>query len=349
MKRRFLCTIVCFASAVLITACSNFKKKDADKATVQKIEQVRTLDLKMVEIDRKVELPSTLDAWEEVHLAPASPGRIEKFMIDVSDIVTKGQVLVQMDRTQLLQSELQLKNYETEFNRAKILYEAGSYSQQNYDQIKTQYEVAKTSLEYLRTNTIMKAPFSGIISGKYFEDGEMYSGSPIATVGKAAVLSIVEIDRLKTTIAIPESYFPLIKKGMLAAITSDVYPDKKFSGTINIKYPTVTASSRTFDVELKIDNRNGVLRPGMFIRVNLFVGKDKAMVVPDYTVLKMQGSNERFIFVENKGKAERIVVRLGDRFNDKVEIISDKLKEGMHLIVEGQGRLNQGVTVNVVK
>lgn len=347
MKITLSCTCGCLA-ALLATACSGPKQPMVQTETV-KTEQVRSLIMEPVEIDRKVELPTTLNAWEEVHLAPASPGRIEAFKVDVSDVVKKGDILVQMDRTQLLQTELQLKNYETEYNRAKILYQAGSYSKQNYDQIKTQYEVAKTNVDYLRTNTILRAPFSGIVSGKYFENGEMYSGSPIATIGKAAVLSLVEIDKLKTTIAVPESYYPIIKKDMTADITSDVYPGQTFKGTVNIIYPTINPTSRTFDVELKIDNRDQTLRPGMFARAHLFVGKENALLVPDYAVLKMQGSNERYIFVVDNGKARRIVVKIGDRFNDRVEILSEQLKPGMELITEGQARLNDGVSVNVVK
>ena len=347
MKKFLLNTCGCLL--LLSTACQQPKQAAKADALAVKTEQVRTLRMEPMEIDRRVELPTTLRAWEEVHLAPAAPGRIESFKVEVSDKVNKGEVLVQMDKTQLLQTELQLKNYETEYNRAKILYEAGSYSKQNYDQIKTQYEVAKTNVEYLRTNTILRAPFSGIISGKYFENGEMYSGSPISTVGKAAVLSIVEIDRLKTTIAVPESYFPLIKKNMTAEITADVYPGKQFKGTVHIVYPTINPTSRTFDVELMIDNREQVLRPGMFARVRLFLGKEMAMVVPDYTVLKMQGSNERYVFVVKDSKAHRIVVKIGDRFNDRIEILSPELKAGMELVSEGQGRLNDGVPVNVVK
>lgn len=348
MKRIQFCACGCIA-ALLATACQGPAKQQDNATETAKTEQVRSLKMEAVEIDRKVELPATLNAWEEVHLAPASPGRIEAFKVDVSDVIKKGDILVQMDRTQLLQTELQLKNYETEYNRAKILYEAGSYSKQNYDQIKTQYEVAKTNVDYLRTNTILRAPFSGIVSGKYFENGEMYSGSPIASIGKAAVLSLVEIDKLKTTIAIPESYYPLVKKGMTADITSDVYPGQQFKGTVHIVYPIVNPTSRTFDVELEIDNREQILRPGMFARVALSVGKAETVIVPDYAVLKMQGSNERYIFVVENGKARRIVVKIGDRFNDRVEIVSEQLQPGMELITEGQGRLNDGVSVQVVK
>ncbi|MEG2666070.1 MAG: efflux RND transporter periplasmic adaptor subunit [Bacteroidales bacterium] len=345
---------VCFvgllgSSMLLMGSCSSKQKKTDSTNVKAKTEQVKTLILKPTVIDRNIEYTSTLKAWEEVHLAPATPGRIEKIMVEVSNVVNKGQVLVQMDKTQLLQTELQLKNLETEYKRAQILFDAGSYSAQAYDQLKTQYEVAKTNVDYLRTNTALRAPFTGVISGKYFENGEMYSGTPIATVGKAAVLSIVKLDILKAIISVPESYFPMVSKAMSASVISDIYPEKIFKGMVNIVYPVVDPTTRTFDVEIKIDNKNKVLRPGLFARVSLHFGKASTMVVPDYAVLKMQGSNERYMFIVENGKAKRIVVSIGTRLNDKLEIISDQLKEGDEVVVAGQARLLDGVSVNVIK
>jgi RND family efflux transporter MFP subunit len=262
--------------------------------------------------------------------------------------VSKGQTLAQMDKTQLLQAELQLKNLETEYKRADVLYKAGSYAQQAYDQIKTQYEVAKTSYEYLAKNTVLKAPFSGIVSGRYFENGEVYSGTPVPAIGKAAVISLVQIDQLKAIISIPESYFPSVKKGIQADVYADVYPDKNFSGKIDIIYPVVDPNSRTFDVQLKIDNKGNVLRPGMFARIVLHLGKAEALVLPDYAILKTQGSNERYIFVNENGIARRVVVTLGARYNNMIEVISSDIAEGAEVVVEGQGRLIEGSKIQTV-
>jgi RND family efflux transporter MFP subunit len=342
--------IILAAGVILVTAfsCKQSEEKKLlteEKKEVSVKEQVKTTILQMQTIDREVEYPANIKAWEEVHFAPATPGRIEHFYVDVADVVSKGQTLVQMDKTQLLQAELQLKNLETEYKRAQTLYDAGSYAQQAYDQIKTQYDVAKTSYEYLSKNTVLKAPFSGIVSGKYFEDGEMFSGTPVATIGKAAVLSIVEIDLLKAIVSIPESYFPLIKKGISTNVVADVYPNKKFSGIVNIVYPTIDPNSRTFDVEIKINNNGGLLRPGMFTRIVLHLGKAEAFALPDYTILKTQGSNERYVFVNENGVAKRIVVTTGARYNDLIEVISPELKSGMEVVAEGQGRLVDGMAI----
>lgn len=332
--------------AVFTTACSSKSKKTVASATSTE-ELVDVMTLKKEMIDRVMDYTATLKPWEEVHLAPATPARIEKILFDVSDVVKQGQTLVEMDRTQLLQTELQLKNLESEFKRADILFKAGSYSAQAYDQLKTQYEVALENVKFLRTNVLLKAPFTGVISGKYFENGEMYSGSPIQSIGKAAILSIVQIDALKAVIAVPESYFPAIKKGMKAEFTSDTYPGKTFTGTVSLIHPTIDPATRSFEVEFKVQNPNEILRPGMFVRVNLNLGRSEAIVVPDYAVLKMQGTNERYVFLDDKGTARRVVVTIGARFNDKVELLSKDIKVGEKVVIEGQGRLINGAKIKV--
>ncbi|MDR0619972.1 MAG: efflux RND transporter periplasmic adaptor subunit [Bacteroidales bacterium] len=343
--------LVAAAGFAFASVSCNEKKQETSldvKEQVEQTEKVITVTLNEQTIDREVEYPANVKAYEEVHFAPASPGRIEHFFVDVSDVVKKGQTLVQMDKTQFLQTELQLKNLETEYKRAEVLYKAGSYAQQAYEQIKTQYEVAKTNCEYLSRNTVLKAPFTGIVSGKYFEDGEMYSGTPVTAIGKAAVLSLVEIDKLKAIVSIPESYFPQVKKGMTADVIADVYPDKKFTGKLEIVYPTIDVNSRTFDVEIVIANSSNTLRPGMFTRIVLHLGKAEALVLPDYAILKAQGSNERYIFVNENGVARRVVVSLGARYNNMIEVISPDIKSGMEVIVEGQGRLIDGSKISAM-
>ena len=110
-----------------------------------------------------------------MYYAPAATGRIEKIYVEVGDRIKKGQLLVEMDRTQLVQAEVQLKNLETEYNRAVQLNETGSISKQAYDAAVTQYEVAKANVDFLKENTKMLAPFDGIVTGKYFENGEPLS------------------------------------------------------------------------------------------------------------------------------------------------------------------------------
>jgi len=355
MKRNLIFSAVLI---LIICACSTNKSgsvngnsttsDSAGVAASKNVERVKTMELTRQKISRSIEYISNLVPFEENHLVSASPGRIEKIFVEIGDHVRKGDILVQMDRTQLHQAEIQLKNIETDYARLDTLNKVGGISKQQYDQVKAQYDIAKSSVGFLQENTVLKAPFDGVISGRYFEDGEFFSGAPNTSTGKAAIVSIVQIDFLKAEVNITEKYYPLIHQGMEAVITCDIFPGKTFQGKVQRVSPTIDPSTRSFTVEIKISNQEGMLRPGMFSRVSMDIGEEMALVVPSVAVLKLTGSNERYIFLEEKGIARFVSVQLGKRFDDKIEIISDKLKEGDRLIVAGQGKLVDGDKVLAV-
>lgn len=353
MKQIKKLTIAFTLAIAILSACT--PKQQEGTATNQaeesavKSEPVKVMELQMQTVARSVEYPATLAAYDEVHLAPASPGRIEGIFADVGDRISKGDLLVQMDRTQLHQAEVQLKNLEVDFRRLDTLAKYGSVAQQQYDQLKTQYEVAKSNVEFLKENTRLVAPFNGVISGRYFEPGEMYSGAPNTQAGKAAVLSLVQISQLKALVPLSEKYFPQVKNGMETQIKVDIYPDQIFTGRIERIHPTIDPTNRTFNAELKISNSQGLLRPGMFVRVTLELDKEEAILMPSIAVLKMQGSNDRYIFVEENGIARRIAVTTGKRYDDNIEVFSDELETGDKIIISGQARLLDGVPVKVVQ
>jgi membrane fusion protein (multidrug efflux system) len=342
---------------IIISGCQTKTKVQTESSsanpavadsTGKSVEMVRVLRVEKQKIARTIEYSSSIVAFEEVHLASASPGKIDAITVEIGDRVTKGQVLVRMDQTQLQQARVNFLNTETDFLRLDTLNKVGGISKQQYDQMKARYDIARSNYEFLQKNTILKAPFDGVISGKYFENGELYSGAPNTIAGKAAILSIVQIDPVKVIVNISESYYPLVKSGMDARVTSDLYPDKTIQGKVIRVYPTLDPASRTFTVEVKIENRQELLRPGMFCRVSLDLGEVDALVVPAVSVLKIQGSNERYVFLEENGIAQRVTVLIGKRFDDKLEVISQKIKEGSNLIVSGQARLVEGDQVRVV-
>ncbi len=308
---------------------------------------IETMVLEKQIISRDLEHTSSLIPFMENHLAPSAPGRIDRIYVEIGDRVDKGDKLVQMDRTQLHQATIQLKNVETDFRRLDTLNKVGSISKQQYDQVKAQYDIASSNVAFLQENTVLRAPFKGVISGKYYEDGEFYSGAPSMPVGKAAVVSMVQLDPLKSVVNVSEKYFPMITNGMDATVTCDIYPDKRFEGKVMRIYPTIDPATRSFTIEVKIGNEDALLRPGMFSRVSMTLGEDMALVLPSVAVLKLQGSNERYIFLEENGVSRRVTVQIGKRYDDKIEVISDQLEEGKNLIIKGQARLIDGDRVRV--
>jgi len=340
MKQVSIVMMVLLSGASLLTACSG--KETKQEKTTEQVENVRVMTLESKAIARELEFSANMQAVEEVNLVPVSPGRIDNILVEVGSRVQKGQVLVRMDQTSYQQAKIQMANLENDFKRYEALKETGAISQQTYDQTLAQLNVQKTSITYLESNTVIKAPFPGIVSAKNYEDGELYSGAK-------PIITLVQINALKAFINVPESYYPLIRKGMKATVTSDIYDDKSFTATIFNIAPTINSSTRTFEVELRVPNSGEILKPGMFGRVKMAMGQTNAVVVPYQSVLKLQGSNERYVFVDKEGKAKRYTVTLGQRFDDQVEINCDSISQGDRLVVAGQARLIEGVKLNVVE
>lgn len=330
-----------------LAGCSG--KKDANLNKAVEAIPVKVQKLVKEDISRTLDYTANLQADEQVFYAPASTGRIGKIYVEVGDRIKKGQLLVEMDRTQLHQAEVQLKNLETEYNRAKMLNETQSISKQAYDAAVTQYEVAKSNVDFLKENTQMLAPFDGIVTGKFFENGELYTGVATGGATKPSIVSIEKINPLKAYVNLSEQYFLAVKKGTKVELKSNIFPDRVFEGTVNIVYPTIDPSSRTFTVEVKIPNADEALRPGMYGTINFFIGNTETVVAPAIAVLKLQGSNNRYVFLNKDGKAKRVDVTLGKRFEDKVELISNEIQEGDELIVVGQGRVVDGSPITIAQ
>ena len=331
-------TVLVFVLSAFIASCG--AKKDAQQEE-ERIENVKVSKLVKQKVSREIELSTTLQGYETMKIAPSVTGTIEHIYVEVGSRVNAGDLLVRMDQKQLNTTKLTFANASVEFERVKVLHETGTVTQQAFDQAKLAYDQTKENLEFLTDNTFVKALFGGVISAKNYEDGELYNGNPI--------LELTQTHQLKALISIPESYIPNIKKGMNLMVASDVYPNQEFPAIIEIVYPTIDPNTHTFQVKLKMTNSENKLRPGMYVRTTLKLGEVDGLMVPYQAVLKLTGSNERYVFINDNGVAKRVRVTLGNRFNELIEIIADELKEGDELITVGQAKLIDGIRLNVME
>lgn len=326
-------------AALVFVGCGNKQQATTISATEERVEVVELTTLHPREIQREITLSSNLLGYQTQNVAPSVTGKIEHIYVEVGDQVKKGSDLVRMDQNQYKTTKISLTNLKTELDRAEALLASGSVSQQSYDQVKTQYDQTKENLDFLEVNTYVKAPFAGVISAKNYENGELYSGQ--------AILVLTQVDKLKTLVAIPESYIPLIREGMKLDLRSEVYPDKVFPATIEVVYPTVDATTHTFQVKVVVPNKSGLLRPGMYITTTIGLGKEKVITAPYSTVLKLVGANDRYVFINDNGYAKRVTVEMGQRFGDDVEISAPEIVDGVELVTKGEARLVDGVKINV--
>ncbi len=362
--KRFLVFTISAVVALSMFSCKDFEfsklkpgaKNDSTAVvtetlvdTVGFIQPVRTMPVEITTINRTSKVTATLVAEQETYLAPGLAGKIRSINVDVNDKVKKGQVLIKMDESQLAQTRIQYASLKKDMARMDTLLQYGSVTKQAYDQMKTQVNSTYIMLKSLEENTVIKAPYSGVITGKYFNDGELFSPAPNTPAGKAAIVSMVKMDVLKVYINMSERYLPLVKKGQVANVKTEVYPADTFTADVFRIYPTINAATRTFTVELHMENPEEKLRPGMFSAVTLEMGDREAMLVPAIAVIRQAGTNNRYVYLEDNGIGKKVQVTIGERLDDQLELIPNGIKAGDKLIYAGHVNLMDGDKVNVVE
>lgn len=339
MKRIKLVGIVVLTLALGFSSCKKTEKTDT-KATIE-IQNVRIQQATERKVEQSFELTATVQPDAKNSIAPSAPGRIRQILVEVGSHVSKGEKLVQMDVANLSNLETQVDNMKRTFKRTQELFNVGGASQQDLDNVKLQLDMAQTNLKNLTENTFLLSPLSGIVTARNYDNGDMYSG-------QIPVLTIMNMNPVKVLINVSESYYSQIKKGMSVDVKFDVFGKQSYQGKVNLIYPTIDDRTRTFPVEVKLNNNNNKIRPGMFARVTLELGNVKHVVVPDMAIVKQAGSGAKYVYVYNDGKVQYKQVEIGRRVESDYEILSG-LAVGEQVVVAGQSKLVDGAEVKVIK
>lgn len=265
-------------------------------------------------------------------------------------------------KSELINLELQKKN----LDRAKELVKIGGGTQQAVDQLQAAYDAAqesykarkraldasKASLEASRSslnasqrsgqtvqeNTVLRSPISGVVTARNYDAGDLPMGT---------ILTVQQMNPLKVIVNVNEEEFAKIKIGMPVIVTLDAVPDETFNGSVHLVNPEINQQTRTFQVEVTINNGGGKVSAGMFARVKFNYGTQKHIVVPDKAIVKMQGSGKRFVYVyKDNGTVAYTEVELGMRLGDRYEILSG-LNDGDRVVVAGQSKLTNGAKVKL--
>ena len=339
MKTNQIIKIIPIAAVSMLMACTG----TSNEGKVEKVNEKPKVKVEMVssqEVEQLAEFTATVEAMVKNNIAPQTPFRIAKIYAEVGDHVKAGQLLAKMDATNLKQAKIQLDNQEVEFKRTDELYKVGGASKSAWDAQKTALDVARETYKNLEENIQLVSPISGIVTARNYDSGDMFGGGvPIYTVE--------QIQPVKLKINVSESLFTKVKKGNEVDIKLDVYGDEVFKGKVNLVYPTIDPSTRTFPVEIRIANANERVRPGMFARVTMGFGSKNHVVAPDRSIVKQAGAGDRYIYVCKDGKVSYQKVILGRRMADKYEIISG-VEDGDQVVITGQSRLSDGIEVEIV-
>jgi RND family efflux transporter MFP subunit len=335
MKTKHLIRLLSFLSIAILFSCKQ-KEEVKEDAKILVYTTVAQLD----SVSQTATYTANIKADVINQITPAMPGRIDKINVEIGNRVNRGQLLVQMESSNLQQQKAQLVNLERDYERYSELLKVGGIAQQQVDQIKTQIEVLRTVIENLQTNTQLLSPINGVVTARNYDNGDVFAQMPILTVQ--------QLNPLRAIINVSVSYFPMLRTGMPVDVRLDVYGDEVFAGTISLIYPTVDAATHTIGAQISINNSDMRVRPGMFGRVTLNFGKVESIVVPDAAIQRQAGSNDRYVFVIENGIARYRKVEMGQLLGDRIEILSG-INAGDQVVTAGQTRLIDGTAVEIVK
>lgn len=298
------------------------------------------------EISDYILLSSNLETEVQADVYPRAQGIVEKIVKDEGDYVNKGDLLVKLEAREYEIAEQKAKvEYEKQLNiykRQEVMHEEKLLSDEEFDQVKYTkdaakytWEDAKLKLDYMS----IKSPISGYVGERLTK-----IGARVQPTDK--LFSIVNKSQVIAVVYVPEKNLNDLKLNQTAVIKSDNMPDKSFMGSIKRISPVVDPASGTFKVTVGVDNRDQLLKPGMFVNVHLIVAThDNAVLIPKTAVVY---ENEFMnVFVVRDSIAHKIRLNAGFEDSEKVEALSD-IHAGDKVIVVGQAGLKDKAKVRVV-
>ena len=327
-------------AAALMTGCSSGKTDNNDQAdAAEELPRVEVSRVSVRPVEQTGDYTATVEAFKTNNISSSTPNRIKQILVDVGSHVKAGQRLVVLDNVNIDQLKVRLDNSRRELDRAQKLLEIGAGTQQQVDNLKAELDAAERNYANMVENTVLTSPMSGVVTARNYDPGDM--------TGQLPILTVEQIHPVKVIVNVSETDFAKVSRNMPVKITLDTYPDREFTGRVHLIHPKVDPQSRTFTVEITIENAGEEVLPGMFARVEHGYGSAERVVVPDRAVVKMPGSGNKYVYVYRNGVVSYNQVELGRRVDDAYEIISG-VADGDTVVITGQNRLSDGARVEVI-
>ncbi len=321
---------------LIVSACTS---KEKETSQIQEKLKIKVQQVSTQEVEQLYEYTATVEAEAVNNIAPLTGGRIDKIYVEVGDRVHKGQVLVQMNEANLKQTKSQLDNLELSFKRIDELYKVGGVSKSDWDAMKTNLDVTRTSYENLLENTQLLSPLNGVVTARNYDSGDLFGGLP--------VVQVQQINPVKMLINVSEMLFTKVKVGMPVDIAIDAYEGEVFKGKVSLIYPTIDGTTHTFPVEIQLSNANSKVRPGMYARVTINFGMYNHVVVPDEAIYRQQGSGNRYVYVYDNGRVFFKQVQLGRHLDTYYELLNEDIPDGAFVATSGLPRLKDSLEVEI--
>lgn len=321
--------------------------KAAEESPEKPAVNVVTYVLSPTTITDRMNLPGYVEPWTRLNLMAKLNGTITEVLVTEGDMVKKGDLLARIEaddyRIALERAEAAFTLAKAEFKRDQSIYDKGVIPTATLDTNRTNMQKAKADYENARlqlSRTEVTSPMDGIIRSMDAKVGLQLSvGDPIA--------EILEINRMKGVVGIPESDVTAVRKLTSVDLTFQALGDKIITGKKHFLSPSPETTARLYNLELELDNSSGEVLDGMFIRADVVKNQiDDTLAVPFYSVISR--NDEQYVFIEKGGIAEKRRVKLGVMEKWMVQITAG-LSFGDNLLIEGHRDVEDKQKVNIIR
>ncbi len=357
MKRRyfifpFLLLMALALSALLGTKGLQFAAMaEASEGAGPPPSTVATFTVESQDWVQRLEAVGSIQPVKGVVLEAESPGIVKAIHFENGQKVAAGDLLVQFDvsveSAQLRAAEATVRLAELELTRTRSLREGGNVPQSSLDAAVADRERAQAEVENLQAvidRKTIRAPFAGRVGIRQINLGQFVpAGSPL--------VPLQSYDQVYVNFSLPQQALSQIEEGFALELETDAFPGRRFAGVVTALSPEIDPTTRTIEVQGTLDNPDGALRAGLFVRIDVILPERRTvLVVPTTAVLFAPYGNSIFKVVEDaEGDgllAKQHFVRLGQTRGDFVEV-HEGVAAGEQIVSAGAFKLRNNAAVQV--
>ncbi len=331
------------------------------------------------DLDVRLSYTADIQPNQQVNLFSRVDGYIAKIHVDKGDLVKANQLLVEVDHTdyvhavnrakanlaaaqaEVMRQDANIRNAKLTLDRMQALIKDQFVSQQDLDTAQVNYDIAVAQLESQRaqvkqmevalqqaeTNlaySYIRAPFASYIAERNLDSGAYVTSATASTsTFSRGILTLHEIEVVRTLIEVVEKDIPLVKIGQQAEVRAEAYPNRVFIGKVTRVVQALNRATRTMTVEVDLPNTDHTLKGGMFARVEVMVGTHpNAIQIPIDALTRLE--DLQYVYVVRDGKAYQVPVEVGSRTENRIEITKG-LTGTEQVIVSGKDLVSDGTPV----
>ncbi len=298
------------------------------------------------EVADSVSAIGTVYPQRSIELRPLAAGRVEEVFVDSGAEVEAGAPILALDaraaRAAVERAEATRDETLQEFRRFTELSDENVAAEARLEEARAAAVRAEADLDAARAaleDRRLTAPFAGTLGIVTTDPGEYVDTS-------TPITSLDDLTSVEVQFAMPERYFARVSPGQTVNLSTAVYPERDFTGTVSVRAAAIDRASRSFDVRARLDNPQKRLAGGMFVDTEIVFGRDEALTIPDDAVIGE--GNTTFVFTVADGAAQRTEIDLGARIGPRIEVTAG-LERDDRVIVTGWDDLSDGASVTVAE